>query len=75
MAMQVTIPPALAEISQGRDHLFTDEFSRALGCKPQTARKNHCLTGACYGIRPIRLGNKLLWPVVEVARLLQGGEK
>lgn len=63
---------ALEEVSQGRDHLQTAEFAKACGCAPQTARKNYCLTGACYGITPRKIGNRLLWPVADIARLLNG---
>jgi len=67
-----TIPPNLALIVQGRDHILTPEFARACGKASQTIRKNYCLTGECYGIRPVKVGNHLLWPVVEVVALLNG---
>ncbi len=63
---------ALAQIANGRDHITTAEFARATNKAPQTARKNYCMTGQCYGIRPIKVGNSLLWPVVAVRRLLSG---
>ena len=72
MAMQ--IPHELAEIAAGRDHVKTSEFSRAINRASQTIRKNYCLTGACYGIRPVKVGNRLLWPVLEIANLLNGGQ-
>ncbi len=62
----------LAETANGRDHIQTAEFAKACGCKPQTARKNFCLAGNCYGIRPIKIGNRLLWPVAEIVKLLNG---
>ncbi len=70
--MRQIIPPALAEIARGRDHLNTAEFSRAIVCAPQTVRKLHCLYGEVYGIRPIKPGSRLLWPVTEIARILNG---
>ncbi len=72
MAMQTVIPPALAEVAAGRDHISTAEFARATNKAPQTIRKNHCLTGECYGIRPVKVGNTLLWPVAPTADLLNG---
>lgn len=66
------IPPNLAAISRGRDHLTTVELATATNHRPQTVRKVYCTTGAYFGIRPIKLGNRLLWPVNEVARLLNG---
>lgn len=66
------IPPALAAIAAGRDFLLTDEFSTAISRAPQTVRKNFCQTGHCFGIRPLKIGNRLLWPVADLARLLAG---
>jgi hypothetical protein len=66
------LPSALAELAKGRDHLTTSEFAHLTGHKPQTLRKNSCLTGACFGIRPLKIGNLLLWPVTEIAALMNG---
>ncbi len=73
MAMQIEIPEALAAIAAGRDHVQTNEFGQATLHADQTIRKNYCLTGECFGIRPVKVGNRLLWPVVEIAALLKGG--
>ena len=72
MRAQVFLPPALAEIAAGRDHIRTDELAKALSKASQTIRKNHCLTGECFGIRPLKIGKHLLWPVAKVAALLNG---
>ncbi len=72
---QKTLPPALAEIARGRDHIQTAEFAKAVNRATQTIRKNYCLAGECFGIRPVKFGNRLLWPVAEIAALLSGGEK
>ena len=74
MAMQnySNYPPALAEIAAGRDHLNTKEYAKAVNRSPQTVRKNYCLTGNCFGIRPVKVGNSLLWPVASIAKLLNG---
>lgn len=71
---QANLPPALAAIAKGRDHIQTSEFARATNRASQTIRKNYCLTGACFGVRPIKFGNRLLWPVAEIANLLNGGQ-
>lgn len=65
-------PPELARIASGRDFLNTAEFARALGRSGQTARKNLSLTGHAWGIRPHKVGGRLLWPVAEVAKVLLG---
>lgn len=77
MATLVTtsIPPSLAAIAAGRDHIQTAEFARAANRASQTIRKNYCLTGECFGIRPVKFGNRLLWPVADIAALLNGGAK
>lgn len=62
----------LAAIAAGRDHLTTAEFAHAVCKSPQTIRKNYCLKGDCFGVRPIKVGNNLLWPVVDMERLLTG---
>ena len=64
---------ALARVAVGRDHIETAEYAHALTRASQTIRKNYCLTGECYGIRPVKVGNRLLWPVAAVAKLLSGG--
>lgn len=71
--MAMKVPSALAEIAAGRDHIQTAEFARATNRASQTIRKNYCLTGECFGIRPVKFGNRLLWPVTDVAALLSGG--
>jgi hypothetical protein len=73
--MPTAIPPALAEIAKGRDHIRTAEFARAANRASQTIRKNYCLQGECFGIRPVKFGNRLLWPVIDIAALLSGGRK
>lgn len=71
----IPVPPALAAIAAGRDHIQTAEFARAVNRAAQTVRKNYCLTGECFGIRPVKFGNRLLWPVADVALLLRGEAK
>ena len=72
-AAPVALPPALATIAAGRDHILTGEFAKATNRASQTLRKNYCKQGECYGIRPLKVGNRLLWPVNQLAALLNGG--
>lgn len=69
---QVNAFPELVAIANGRDYIKTAEFARATCRASQTIRKNYCLTGACFGIRPIKFGNRLLWSVADIAKLLSG---
>lgn len=65
------MPQRLFAIAGLRDLITTLEFAQALNVKPQTIRKNYCLRGEAYGIRPIKIGNRLLWSVAKVAAKLQ----
>ena len=65
----------LIQIANGRDHIPTSDFAHVTSRAKQTIRKNYCLTGACFGIRPLKFGNRLLWPVSEIAELLNGSQK
>lgn len=71
----IVLPAALAEIASGRDHIATAEFGRAINRVSQTIRKKHSLTGECFGIRPVKFGNRLLWPVEKIAELLAGSNQ
>lgn len=64
---------ALAALAIGRDHINTRELAMALNRRPQTIRKNLCVKGHTWGLRPCRLSRSgpLLWPVNEVIKLLQ----
>lgn len=73
MLNQSNTPSALAAIAAGRDHILTAEFAHAANRASQTVRKNYCLTGECFGIRPIKVGNRLLWPVAQISKLLMNG--
>jgi hypothetical protein len=75
MQNQQLVPPALAALAAGRDHVHTGDYASVTLHAIQTIRKNYCLTGECFGIRPTKVGNRLLWPVVEIAKLLNGGVK
>jgi len=74
MQNTVLLSSALARIAaEGTDHLVTNELASYLRCASQTIRKAYSLTGHYLGIRPLKLGNRLLWPINEVAQLLPKG--
>lgn len=66
--------PELVRIAQGRDHINTAEYGRAINRSGQTIRKCLCVEGAAYGIRPVKVRGRLLWPVSEIAALLAAEE-
>lgn len=68
----IQIPQGLLALAGTRDLITTPEFAQIFNVRPQTVRKNYCLTGEVYGIRPIKMGNRLLWSVTHVAKKLQG---
>ncbi len=68
--MKTTSMPVLAAIARERDYVCTADFGRLVGCKGSTARKNHHLFGECFGVRPIKVGNRLMWPVDQITQLL-----
>lgn len=75
MTYDVSMPPTLAQIATKTDFLRTDELASVLRRASQTIRKAYSLTGHYLGIRPIKLGNRLLWRINDVAELLEGGAK
>jgi hypothetical protein len=66
------IPQGLLGVAGSRDLITTLEFAQVFNVKPQTVRKNFCLTGEVYGIRPTKIGNRLLWSVAKISAKLQG---
>ena len=75
MTYDVQIPSYLAEIATKTDFLRTDELASVLRRASQTIRKAYCLTGHYLGIRPVKLGNRLLWRIKDIAELLEGSAK
>lgn len=69
---QLVIPEGLYATAGNRDLITTNEFAEALNVSSQTVRKNYCLNGEAYGIKPIKVGSRLLWSVSEVADRLKG---
>lgn len=60
--------------TNGRPHATTTEFAHLVGRAQQTIRKNYCLTGNAFGVAPIKVGNRLLWPIDDIAHLLATGD-
>jgi hypothetical protein len=60
--------------TNGRPHATTTEYAHLIGKAQQTIRKNYCLTGDAFGVVPIKVGNRLLWPIEQIAQLLSAGE-
>lgn len=72
--MAVVFPANLKKIAEGRDHIRTSEYGRYIGRESQTIRKLYRLNGHAFGIRPVKIGNRLLWPVDKIAELLTGAK-
>jgi hypothetical protein len=75
MNQSVPMPSPLAELAAVTDFLLTDELAHYLRCKAQTIRKAYSSTGNYLGIRPVKPGSRLLWPLTEVTRMLAGGAR
>lgn len=67
-----SLPPQLSAVAGYRDLITTVEFANVFSVASQTVRKNYSLTGHCYGIKPAKVGNRLLWSVARVAERLGG---
>lgn len=63
--------PGLSAIAGHRDLITTPELAKILNVSPQMIRKNYCLSGHCYGLKPVKLGNKLLWTVQSITQVMQ----
>jgi hypothetical protein len=50
--------------------MTTIEFAAQVCRSDQTIRKLHSQTGEAFGVRPIKVGRLLLWPVADVQRVL-----
>ncbi len=56
-----------------QNHLTTEALAERLGIKPQTLRANLCRNGHYFGLRPVKMPNRLLlWPADAVERLTTG---
>jgi len=69
---EANIPHGLAQIAKSRDFITTAEFSQVISKAIQTIRKENSLKGEAFGIKPLKIGNRLLWSVEAIANLLRG---
>jgi hypothetical protein len=65
----------LHRLTPGRLHVTTQELGRLTGHADQTIRKLHSQTGGFLGLRPVKIGNRLLWSVADIAVLLSHTSK
>ena len=68
----VNLPPGLSAIAGNRDLITTPEIAQVFNVASQTIRKNYSITGFAYGIKPTKIGNRLLWSVSQIAEKLRG---
>jgi hypothetical protein len=66
------LPPGLSAIAGNRDLITTPEIAQVFNVASQTIRKNYSITGFAYGIKPTKIGNRLLWSVEKIAQRLKG---
>lgn len=71
-ATHATFPGALETAARGRTHITTAEAAHLLNRAAKTLRKEHSANGEAYGIRPLKIGGQLAWPVDGIAALLRG---
>ncbi|KAF3461263.1 hypothetical protein GO287_02042 [Ralstonia solanacearum] len=63
MTFAKTTPPVLTK------GVPTEVFANNNHIRPQTPRKQYCLTGSYFGVVPTKLANgRLLWPDVIVTK-------
>ena len=67
-----SLPPGLSAIAGNRDLITTPEIAQVFNVASQTIRKNYSITGFAYGIKPTKIGNRLLWSVEKIAQRLKG---
>jgi len=54
-------------------YVSTETLADKLGIKPQTLRAALCRNGHYYGVRPVKMPNRMLrWPADAAARILAG---
>ena len=71
MNQTTNLPRGLSAVAGNRDLITTPEFAQVFNVNSQTVRKNYCLTGEAYGLKPTKIGNRLLWSVAQIAEKLK----
>ena len=66
------IPEGLARLANGRDNILTHELGLATNTATQTIRRHLCQKGSFHGLKPIKIGGRLQFPVCDVAKLVRG---
>lgn len=66
------IPEGLASNANGRDNILTHEVGLVTNTATQTIRRHLCHTGSFHGIKPIKIGGRLQFPVKDLAKLIRG---
>jgi hypothetical protein len=66
------IPQGLAAVAGNRDLITTTEFAQVFNVSSQTIRKLYCINKEAYGIKPTKIGSRLLWSVAKIAQKLEG---
>jgi hypothetical protein len=62
----------LRQMTGGRPLANTNELAQISDTRPQTIRRNHSERGEFHGLRPIKIGNRLFWPLTDIARVMSG---
>ena len=68
---QQNIPSGLFSVAKNRDFITTDEVAHVFNISAQTVRKISSQTGEFYGIKPLKVGHKLLWSVNKISEKLK----
>ncbi len=71
MNQLTNLPRGLSAVAGNRDLINTVEFAKVFNVQPQTVRKNYSIEGEVYGLKPIKIGNRLLWSVQQIAEKLK----
>jgi hypothetical protein len=66
------IPKNLSRLAGDRDLITTEELAIIFNAQPQTIRKNFCLKKQYLGIKPLKIGKRLLWKITDVAKVING---
>lgn len=68
-----TAPTTRTDYASILRNYSTDEAASLLKIRPQTLRAALCRDGHYFGVRPIKLPNRMLaWPAEAIHRLLTG---
>lgn len=68
--VQNELPNGLSCVARQRDLITTAEVAEILNKDPQTVRKNYSQFGEAYGLKPVKIGNRLLWRVKDIALII-----